>query len=85
MGQDLQGTFCYVQEPGLEVILCPACLMRILLGTTPLAATPNCSSDVGEPNQEEVGSVLSIILVLSCNTHAFFLFLCSMIKITFFS
>ena len=33
-------------------------LQRVLLGTTPLAVMPNCYSNVGEPNQEETGSVL---------------------------
>ena len=64
------------------IYLSPCVYLRLALIR---AATPNYSSDVGEPNQEEVGSALSIVLVLSCNAHAFFLFLCSMIKITFFS
>ena len=54
-------------------------LQKVLLGITPFAASPNCSSDVREPNQEEVGSVLSAatVLVLSynaCSRSLVFLF-----------
>ena len=46
-------------------------LQRVLLGIAPLAETPNCS---GKPNQEEVGNVLSKVLVHSCNLFLFPLF-----------